>query len=378
MRNPSIALLIVCTSFVCATSVLADDQPTLHIGDPAPVLEIEHWIQDAEGVRKPTIEFKEGIVYVIEFWATNCPPCLAFMPELADIQNDYGTASVRVISISDEPLAKVQEFLQNNKAADFSSKVSLTTDPDGSTKQQYMLAAGLFSIPATFIVGKTGLVEWFGSTLELKEPLRKIVDGDWDREAFAKRAATAQEIAFLIQRVGQLRRGTRGDQLQALKLIEQMLADASAPDTPEYSGGRFIQLALLISTNQLETMYAMVESRLENAQHDPSMLLESASAIAMIPPSEQGSDRAQLVNLARRQIVDVAESPAVREQPELKFALYNRLAMLYSSSGKFDDAIAALEQARQATQDKTSREFVEQMLLQAKQQAQQQASAPGK
>lgn len=57
----------------------AGTQPavTLKAGDPAPPLKIEKWLKSG-----PIERFEKGKVYVLEFWATWCPPCIASMPHL--------------------------------------------------------------------------------------------------------------------------------------------------------------------------------------------------------------------------------------------------------------------------------------------------------
>jgi thiol-disulfide isomerase/thioredoxin len=49
--------------------------------DPAPPLKVSKWLKGEEVKR-----FEPGKVYVVEFWATWCGPCIAFMPHLAELQ----------------------------------------------------------------------------------------------------------------------------------------------------------------------------------------------------------------------------------------------------------------------------------------------------
>src|SRR4051812_29303183 len=57
---------------------------SLNVGDPAPALKASQWLQ---GEAVPT--FTPGHVYVVEFWATWCGPCLQMMPHVAELQAQY-------------------------------------------------------------------------------------------------------------------------------------------------------------------------------------------------------------------------------------------------------------------------------------------------
>jgi hypothetical protein len=61
----------------------------------------------------------------------------------------------------------------------------LTTDPDRSNHTNYMKAAGQNGIPCAFVVGKDGFIEWIGHPMSIDRPLANIIEGNWDRDAFA-------------------------------------------------------------------------------------------------------------------------------------------------------------------------------------------------
>ena len=59
---------------------------SLTIGSVAPPLDIEHWVQDGKGKFKPVTKFNKDSVYIVEFWATWCGPCIASMPHIVETQ----------------------------------------------------------------------------------------------------------------------------------------------------------------------------------------------------------------------------------------------------------------------------------------------------
>jgi len=223
----------------------AAETPLLTIGSKAPALDIEHWISDGNGKFKPVTKFAPGRVYVIEFWATWCGPCIASMPHLAEMQAKYAKQGVQIISISDEDLETIQAFLKTpvrsaqpdadadakdskkekaEKApkqtyAQLTSTYCLTTDPDASVGTDYMEAAAQNGIPTSFIVGKTGQVEWIGHPMSLDEPLEQIVADKWDRAAFLVKFKKEQDHDSLMAKLGTKMR--KGDTKGALTILAE-------------------------------------------------------------------------------------------------------------------------------------------------------------
>lgn len=136
------------------------------VGSKAPELDIEHWLSDGKGKFKKVTSFADGNIYVVEFWATWCGPCIASMPHLAEMQEKLAEKKVQIISVSDEDLETVEGFLKRELPsddektyADLTSAYCLTADPDKSVYKDYMLAAKQNGIPTAFIVGKKGIIE---------------------------------------------------------------------------------------------------------------------------------------------------------------------------------------------------------------------------
>ena len=90
------------------------EENLLTIGSVAPPLDIEHWLSDGHGKFGEVTNFESGKVYVVEFWATWCGPCVASMPHLAELQESFADQDVQIISVSNEDLDTVNSMLSRN------------------------------------------------------------------------------------------------------------------------------------------------------------------------------------------------------------------------------------------------------------------------
>ena len=94
-----------------------------------------------------TLDFNEteGKVVFINFWATWCPPCIAEMPSLQALYNDYNDKVVFLFVTNDD--IEVVEKFKTNKGFDFLVYNPLNEIPKELTTR---------SIPRTFIINTKG------------------------------------------------------------------------------------------------------------------------------------------------------------------------------------------------------------------------------
>lgn len=86
-----------------------------------------------------------GQVVLLNFWATWCPPCIAEMPSMQELYNDFGD-QIAFVFVSQEPKEKIQEFLEKHHY-DFPVYHPITTPPN---------PFHYTSIPQTYLIDKQG------------------------------------------------------------------------------------------------------------------------------------------------------------------------------------------------------------------------------
>ena len=241
----------------------ADAEPTVFPGSTVPFPDVAHWIKGSAPKG-----FEPGKTYVIEFWATWCGPCRSSMPHISKVQQDYADRGVTVLSISDEDESTVREFLAKPEW-DEKTRYTLGTDPDASTKEQYMKPAQQRGIPCSFIV-KDGVVQWIGHPMSMDAPLEAVVAGTWDvpsaKSAFTSDLALAQAQRGLMAKMAAAR--SSGEWGPVLESLDQMIAMAG-PNALALKARKFE--VLVGPANKPEAGYALGREIL--ASNPPAQVL---------------------------------------------------------------------------------------------------------
>ena len=130
-------------------------------GKPAPALSVDTFVK-GDAVKS----FEPGKVYVVEFWATWCGPCIASIPHLTQMQKDHP----KVTFISVAGFERGGDAASNEKnVRDFVAKrgdamgYRVAFDGDASMAKEWMMAAKRNGIPCAFVVGGDGNVAWIGN-----------------------------------------------------------------------------------------------------------------------------------------------------------------------------------------------------------------------
>lgn len=117
--------------------------------EPVPVPAFE--LEDMDG-GVYSMEARKGSVVIINFWATWCGPCRFEIPELVELQEEYGPEGFEVLGISmdEEGFDVIRPF-----AEEMAINYPIVVD-HGAVASQF---GGIYGLPTTFIVDRNGLIQ---------------------------------------------------------------------------------------------------------------------------------------------------------------------------------------------------------------------------
>jgi len=134
-----------------------------------PALSVAEWIK---GDPVSLEDGKGKNIYVVEFWATWCPPCRETIPHLTELQKKYKDDNVVVVGVTDEDPQWVKSFVEK-MGDDMDYRVAI--DKESKTYELFDKISPLPGIPFAYVIDKDGRVVWRGFPLGgLEEVLNEL------------------------------------------------------------------------------------------------------------------------------------------------------------------------------------------------------------
>jgi thiol-disulfide isomerase/thioredoxin len=326
------ALLIAASGAIAQTTPTADkgkqaekqaEAKKLSVGDIAPPIQVEKWLKG-----DPITGFEKGRVYVVEFWATWCGPCIKAFPHLSELQAKYKDKGVSIVGVNiwergtdEATFTKVKDFVAGQ-----AEKMSYTVAYDGAAKAMttsYMEAAGRNGIPSAFIVDKAGKIAWMGHPSSMDNALEQIVAGTWDTVK-AKAEADAEAA---VQKVINANRANPEDMLTALDKLEKEMP-AAKPKIDEF------RWQIYLMTGQAEKALPVIRTKIDEAITKKDAQSLNQFAWMMVDPDGPFTKENRDLDLAAK-----AATKAVEFSNEKDGAILDTLARVHFIKGDIDKAI---------------------------------------
>ncbi|WP_299526985.1 TlpA disulfide reductase family protein [Winogradskyella sp.] len=153
-RQPLQILLHKGLSYINQSSVINESDRVL--------ISYDNWQLQSDTNTQLDFKTTKGKVVFVNFWATWCPPCIAEMPSLQALYNDYND-KVEFLFITGDSFKTVENF-KKKENYNFEVFNPLNNIPEALTTR---------SIPRTFIINKkgeivvdeSGAVDWNSKTV---------------------------------------------------------------------------------------------------------------------------------------------------------------------------------------------------------------------
>ena len=278
--------------------------PTFKLGDPAPALSGNvNWIKG-----QPVNEYQKGQVYVLDFWATWCGPCIAAMPHTNQIAKDYRDRGVTVIGIAIWPRESMEP------TANFVSKKGdgmdyvVAEDIDDRMGTSYMEAAEQYGIPTIMIVDRDGRLAWIGHPgMNIEDTIDSILADDYNIDAAIAHRKEIDRGYALLKDAEKLAGADKWD--ESFDIIDRVITI----DHKEFGYLALIKFQYLLGRFQrTDEAYTYGKTMVDTIINDDPVLLENMATFILEGPGVERRDYA-LADHAAGRAVELTESkePAV-------------------------------------------------------------------
>jgi thiol-disulfide isomerase/thioredoxin len=320
----TVLAMLLCASFASLSRAQMQPAATLKVGDAAPPLVGGKWIKG-----DPVEKIEKDKIYVVEFWATWCGPCVAAIPHVTDLQEKYAKDNVIVIgqNVWERDASLPEPFVQKmGDKMKYRVRLDDPTGNDGQMAKTWMQAAGQGGIPCSFVVGKDSKIAWIGHPMQLEPILKQVIAGTFNP---AKAAADEAALETAQQKLMQAMQASDFDgALKVVDEVETMKPELAGP----LAGLRF---RIYLQKKDYENAYKQAAKIGETMKDNAAALNDVAWTIA----DGEGIDKRDL---------DLAEKLANRavELTERKeSSILDTLARVHFEKGQIDKAISEQTEA---------------------------------
>ncbi|MGX5832014.1 TlpA disulfide reductase family protein [Mesorhizobium sp. 43Arga] len=331
----------------------------LHMESPAPLIEVESWLRG-----EPLAAFQPGKVYIVEFWATWCGPCVTAMPHLMHLQEKYKDSGLEVVGVAasenaptaDEARTKLDAWL-TEKFSNLNYRIAF--DFTGEMKKLWLEPSFSLWIPTSFVVDRDGHIAFIGDPTQLDDVLPKVINGSWrtsdeakagDAKRIAKNEPIAREEALKKPFLDKFRAASKAEDWKtALSAIEEGVA--LLPDDVHF---RVIHANLLLHRMRdvgagLPVMQLLVRDAINKNSDD--WLVQVLDQL--FHPGRDNSHVPSAERLAMGK--ELSERILALHPPQgdwdFKFAHYPAVAQYFYETGDKDRAIELVEVAIKSLTD---------------------------
>jgi thiol-disulfide isomerase/thioredoxin len=147
-----LAMVLAVVVFAAVGAHLFKNRSASLIGTMAPAIQIDEWITP----QPPRQSDLNDRVYVLEFWATWCPPCVQSIPHMIELADKYKDKAVPFIALSVDSSSEPVKKMVRDKG------INYYVGMDNGLAKKYSVRG----IPSAFVIGRSGRVVWQGHPMK--------------------------------------------------------------------------------------------------------------------------------------------------------------------------------------------------------------------
>ena len=162
---PSLRALVLAGVALALGSMAAQ---ALEVPEPTP--RPDYTLADLDGQLRDAAEW-DGQVVLLNFWATWCAPCREEMPELRELQADYGGQGLQVVGVATlDDDAAVREFADR-----LDINYPILTGMDEAMEIALEYGNSRATLPYTALIDRDGMVRHVFATKVSREELEPLI-----------------------------------------------------------------------------------------------------------------------------------------------------------------------------------------------------------
>lgn len=301
------------------------------------------WIQGT-----PVKEWEKDKVYIFEFWATWCGPCLAAMPHMEQLHQAFkNNPHMQVIGVNvmdRKSPESLKEFLRNRPSP---LTYAMAVDVDGKkTRDKWLSPMGVNGIPHAFAV-KNGKLIWRGHPGKLSEEMmRAMLKPDFSAASLPGDNPGANARAWKLyrqvsERTGELaRKGGKGEAQAFLRQIQ---------DSGQFQQDQIIQLKMvpfrvLAELEKFQEAQAVLDDLCKEYPDNYRVQIDVAGTLLNGKSVPAGKMDAALVERCLNRCIEISR----RNNKEASLP-WKLMAELRERQGNMEEALQDMEKALSLT-----------------------------
>lgn len=298
------------------------------------------WLQGS-----PVDKWEKDKIYIFEFWATWCGPCLAAMPHMEELYQAFKeNPQLKIVGVNVMDRKTQEELKAFLKARPTPLNYTMAFDANGNTVKNWLTPLNVTGIPHAFAI-KNGKLIWRGHPSSLSLP---FIESMLNSNSSAK--GTNQGAVFSPVDTNKVLRSV---EKSLYRLLSEGKLDEATALIKETEGKKNLPTANIIYLKSIPFEILARQGKITEAQISLAKLAEEypdnynvQMSIAddvmnsqLIPVDQKDTD---LVEQCLRKGIEISKSK--NREASLP---WNMLAQLKSRYGKHEEALDCMEKALQ-------------------------------